>query len=319
MKKLLSALLVLTMLIAAPVMGFADSTAADSDDGPESKADILGEQVSAAIEGNAKAVNSASAETDDTAKDDASDISDEEAKARGLAAVQETRFPDLIILPQDGSWLKEWKTGYGRKAFKAPCLRVERISELHTGRDVMPYLYEGTKATIVAEENDMSLMIYRGSDNKLYAGWIQSIRLLDDFPGLEYTIGEEPSGDLSYRDDITVDWSRRSWLTTQQNYSVLSEEVKNCVGFTLEYQIISENTQVWENILGPRKIYVKSGGEWIEVGEFPYPDFGAVKVQVWLDKPMDIDAVGTIAQCKQPDIFWFRQTVTDFAMQGASD
>ena len=48
------------------------------------------------------------------------------------------------------------------------------------------------------------------------------------------------------------------------------------------------------------------------MGEFPYPAFGAVKVQVWLDKPMDIDAVGTIAQCKQPDIFWFRQSVTDF-------
>ena len=61
--------------------------------------------------------------------------------------------------------------------------------------------------------------------------------------------------------------------------------------------------------------YVKSGDTWTEVGEFPYPDFGAVKVQVWLDEPMDIDAVGTIAQCSQPNIFWFRQTVTDFAFE----
>ena len=47
--------------------------------------------------------------------------------------------------------------------------------------------------------------------------------------------------------------------------------------------------------------------------EFPYPDFGAVRVQVWLPQPMDIDAVGTIAQCRQPDIFWFRQTLKDIA------
>ncbi len=108
-----------------------------------------------------------------------------------------------------------------------------------------------------------------------------------------------------------------SVLNTQQNYTVLSEEVKDCIGFTLDYQIIAENTDVWQNILGPRKVYVKTGGEWVEVGEFPYPDFGAVKVQVWLDHPMDIDAVGTIAQCRLPNTFWFRQVVTDFASPSA--
>jgi hypothetical protein len=242
---------------------------------------------------------------------------DPEVKARGIAAVQATACSDLVVLPQDGSWLKEWKTGYARKAFKAPCLRVERISQLHTGRDVMPYIYEGTEATVLAEENKMSLIIYRGSDDRFYAGWIQSIRILDDFPGDLYTIGKEPSGDLSFRDDIALDWSRCSWLNTQQNYTVLSEEVKDCIGFTLDYQIIAENTDVWQNILGPRKVYVKTGGEWVEVGEFPYPDFGAVKVQVWLDHPMDIDAVGTIAQCRLPNTFWFRQVVTDFASPSA--
>ncbi len=181
----------------------------------------------------------------------------------------------------------------------------------------MPYIYEGTEATVLAEENKMSLIIYRGSDDRFYAGWIQSIRILDDFPGDLYTIGKEPSGDLSFRDDIALDWSRCSWLNTQQNYTVLSEEVKDCIGFTLDYQIIAENTDVWQNILGPRKVYVKTGGEWVEVGEFPYPDFGAVKVQVWLDHPMDIDAVGTIAQCRLPNTFWFRQVVTDFASPSA--
>ena len=245
----------------------------------------------------------------------AEEASQHEAAERGLAAIRETRFPELLVLPKEESYLQEWKIGYARKAFKAPCLRVERISQLRTGRQVMPYIYEGVEATVVAEENNMSCMIYRGNDNRLYAGWIQSIRLLDEFPGNEYTVGKEPGGEYTVLKDITVDWSKRSWLTTQQNYSVLSEEVKNCRGFTLEYQIIAENTSNWASILGDRTIYVKSGDEWIEVGSFAYPDFGAVKIHVYLDKPTDINAVGTIADCTQPNIFRFRQTAYDFLVE----
>ena len=275
MKNLLAFLLALIML-AAPVLAWADEADDPVIKDPEAEID-------AAMSFSLDPFDSSDETTDDP-----------EVKARGIAAVR-----------------------YARKAFKAPCLRVERISQLHTGRDVMPYIYEGTEATVLAEENKMSLIIYRGSDDRFYAGWIQSIRILDDFPGDLYTIGKEPSGDLSFRDDIALDWSRCSWLNTQQNYTVLSEEVKDCIGFTLDYQIIAENTDVWQNILGPRKVYVKTGGEWVEVGEFPYPDFGAVKVQVWLDHPMDIDAVGTIAQCRLPNTFWFRQVVTDFASPSA--
>ena len=245
----------------------------------------------------------------------AEEASQHEAAERGLAAIRETRFPELLVLPKEESYLQEWKIGYARKAFKAPCLRVERISQLRTGRQVMPYIYEGVEATVVAEENNMSCMIYRGNDNRLYAGWIQSIRLLDEFPGDEYTVGKEPGGEYTVLKNITVDWSKRSWLTTQQNYSVLSEEVKNCRGFTLEYQIIAENTSNWASILGDRTIYVKSGDEWIEVGSFAYPDFGAVKIHVYLDKPTDINAVGTIADCTQPNIFRFRQTAYDFLVE----
>ena len=147
----------------------------------------------------------------------AAGFADSDAAERGRAAIEATRFGDRVILPQEESYLAEWKTLYARKAFKAPCLRVERVSALHTGRDVMPYIYEGVEATVVAEENDMSCMLYRGSDNNLYAGWIQSIRLLDDFPGEQLTVGTEPEEPYDLRDDITVSWSKRSWLTTQQN------------------------------------------------------------------------------------------------------
>ena len=213
--------------------------------------------------------------------------------------------------------------------FIAPYVDIRRIREacphlviiapymdtLKTGRGIMPYIYEGVEATVVAEENDMSCMLYRGSDNQLYAGWIQSIRLLEEFPGETFTVGDEPVEVLPTRDDITVSWSKRSWLDSQQNYSVLSEEVKSCRGFTLEYQIIVENTSNWNSILGDRNIYVKCGDEWIEVGSFEYSDFGAVKIHVYLDQPMDINAVGTIADCTQPNIFRFRQTAYDFLVE----
>ncbi len=237
------------------------------------------------------------------------------AAERGLAALQATGRADRIVLPQEASYLSEWKTLYARKAFKAPSLPVESVPKLLTGRQTQPYICEGTEVTVVAEENDMSCIIYRAHNNKQYVGWIQSIRLLEEFPGKEYTSGEMPAGPLRYRDDITVSWSQPGfrWLTTDQSYSILSEEIEDCLGFTFEYQLIMENTPYWDNILGPRKIYVKSHGAWKEVAEFPYPEFGAVKVQVWLDEPTDIEAVGTIAQCRNSEIFRFRQTATDFA------
>ena len=241
---------------------------------------------------------------------------DTSACARGLAAIRAVGVDSWFVLPKEESYLSEWKTLYARKAFKAPCLAVEAAPKLLTGRPNPPYLYEGVEVTVVAEENDMSCMIYRGNNNKQYVGWIRSIRLLDDFPGKLYTVGSEPSSSPTYRDGITVSWGelRDFFQGHWADSTLLSEKVSGCIGFTLEYQLIAENTKNWDSILGPRKIYVRSDGNWIEVGQFPYPEFGAVKVQVWLDEPMDIDAVRTMAQCSKPDIFYYRQTVTDIAV-----
>ena len=49
--------------------------------------------------------------------------------------------------------------------------------------------------------------------------------------------------------------------------------------------MIAENTEKWGNIFGDRVIMICSGQEWIEAGRFPYPEQGAVKVQVWLEEP----------------------------------
>ena len=65
-------------------------------------------------------------------------FADSEAAERGLEAIRATRWADALVLPKEESYLSEWKTLYARKAFKAPCLRVERITKVKTGRKVMP-------------------------------------------------------------------------------------------------------------------------------------------------------------------------------------
>ena len=293
MKRIIAMLLCMLLLLSVPGAAFADNA-------EQGLATAESDALENAADGGA--AGSAAGST---------------AASRGLAAIQSTGHTWGIVLPQEESYLEEWKTLYARKAFRAPCLQVESAPKLLSG-GTLPWLYEGVEVTVVAEENDMSCILYRGNGNKLYVGWIQSIRLLEEFPGETLASGTAPSGSYDVRDDITVSWSGEGWRTSQQyvfqQYTRLSEEVKDCVGFTLEYQLIAENSYHWDEIYGPREIYVRSGGRWIRAGQFPYPEKGTVKVQVWLEQPMDIDAFGTIARCESPDTFQFRQTATDFAV-----
>ena len=111
-------------------------------------------------------------------------------------------------------------------------------------------------------------------------------------------------------------WSKKGFLDSLQNYSVLNETVENCVGFTLDYQLIAENTWMFDCVFGPRTVYVNDGTEWIQVGSFDYPTQGTVKVTVNLEEPTDIVAIGTIAQVGLPNTFLFRQYATDFQVVG---
>ena len=178
-------------------------------------------------------------------------------------------------------------------------------------------LYEGTEVTVVAEENDMSCILYRNINYKLCAGWIRSIRLLEDFPGEHLSVGQEREGDFETKESVGLAWSKGFYPGAQQRYTVLDEPVKNCVGFTFDYQMIAENTTWKEIVFGPRMIYVNNGEEWIEVACFPYDGQGAVRMQVWLSEPTDVTAIATIADCHAPNIFDFRQTARNFQVLAA--
>ncbi|MCR5136756.1 MAG: hypothetical protein K6C12_06625 [Oscillospiraceae bacterium] len=244
-------------------------------------------------------------------------------RANAKEMIMATGDQQYIVMPEESSYLSEYKTRYIMeipldscnrpvKYVSGPCVPVERISQLGTGRQPQPFAYVGTRVTVVAEENDMSCILYRSSENQLRAGWVQTRFLVDEFPGRVVNIGNRQFSDTDTVNGIEITWSKKSWLNSQQNYSVLSETVKNCVGFTLDYQLIKENTPFWCSILGPRTVYINDGTDWIPVGSFDYPEFGTVKVIVNLEQPVDLVAVGTIADCSQPNIFWFRQYVEDF-------
>ena len=230
------------------------------------------------------------------------------AAERGLEAIMATRSGDKLVLPKEESYLEEWKTLYGRRAWYAPSLYVESLPMLQSGVPTQPNLFEGTEVTVVAEEGDMSCFLYRGVDYKPHAGWIQSIRLLEDFPGAQYEIGQAPEGDSKLLPAVALRWSGEYFPGAEQPFTVLGETVEGCVGFGFEYQLIAENTSNKSLVFGPRTVYVRSGGEWIAAGSFPYSELGAVRVQVWLPEPMAIDAVATIADCPAPNMFDFRQT-----------
>ena len=240
---------------------------------------------------------------------------DSDAAQRGEAAIKATQHWDYIQLPKPESYLDEWKTLCGRRAWYAPSLRVESVPILNSGAPCRPFLFEGTEVTVVAEEGELSCILYRGENNKLYSGWIKSVRLLDEFPGKTYEIGEAREGDFDTLHETELRWSV-GWLPgTEQRYTVLNEPVKNCVGFELEYQMIAENTSFKWMVMGPRVVWVSDGERWIAAGEFPYPENGAVRVTVHLPEPMTVAAIATVAACHAPNMFDFRQTARDFLIE----
>lgn len=246
------------------------------------------------------------------------------ASERGLEAIMATGDHKRIQLPKESSYLEEFKTRYvdfsdvlipiaydQAVQMYGPSAPVERIPSKNGLQ--MPFAFQGSTVTVVAEQKNYSCILYRNSNNRLRAGWIWDIYLGDEYPGRTEIIGTENSAAKGNITEIPMTWSEKGFLKSPQKYTVLAEPVENCVGFTLEYQIISEGTDKRAALMGPRVVYVNDGTDWVKVGSFEYPDLGTVRVRVNLDEPMKIAAIGTIADCKLPNTFFFRQIASDFA------
>lgn len=296
---------------------------------PEESAGVAEEPAEPEIADEALAVAEESAEpeiVDEPAEPEEVDTST--AMERGLAAIEATGDQKYLMLPKEESYLEAFKTKYidvseikiydpekgmEIRPIYGPSVAVERQPKRH-GYLPMPWGYLGTKCTVVAEENDMSCIIYRASDGRMRAGWIWDHYLGDFYPGKQLTTGSGDSTAASTIAEVPLSWSKEGFLGGGQNYLILEKPVNDCVGFTLDYQLIDTNTEKWCEVLGPRTVYVNNGEKWIKVGSFEYPEFGPVLVRVNLDEPTDIVAIGTMAQVRDPYLYYIREYVIDYAI-----
>ena len=172
--------------------------------------------------------------------------------------------------------------------------------------------YHGVKVTVLANENGLSCVLFHTQSNKLRAAWINSANLSWDYPGNTQTIGYDRSGGrVTYVGDAEVSWSNDYFPHTSRNYTLLNTPVRNVSDFTLDSQVIERNGASTEAVLGPRDVYVNDGSGWVKVGSFSYNSLGCVHVVVYLDTPMTLAAVATVANCSQPNTFSCRQSVLD--------
>ena len=185
---------------------------------------------------------------------------------------------------------------------------------------LMPFAYEGMRVTAVAEQSNgqtaLTCIVYRDEDYRLRAGWVHSKYLTGWFPGAVETVGRAWQGNVLTARDPVLNWARDYFVNTRQKYTVLSEPVRACTQFKLNYQVTGRGGVSTDSIVGPRTVYVNDGSGWTEAGSFDYPKIQSVLVTVNLPEPTDLLAVAVIPSCKKPDRFIFRQAVEDVLTAG---
>lgn len=182
-------------------------------------------------------------------------------------------------------------------------------------KKLMPFAYEGQRVTAVAEQTAgdtaLTCIVYRDENYRLRAGWVHRKYLSTWFPGAVAAVGSAYQGTQYAAADPVLSWAGDYFVGTRQKYTVLTEPVRACTQFGLNYQVTGRGGAKIEEILGPRAIYVNDGSGWTMAGSFDYPKIQSVLVTVSLPEPTDLLAVAVIPACSKPDVFTFRQSVQD--------
>ncbi len=231
------------------------------------------------------------------------------AYQRGRNMIMTTGEADNMTLPNPGSYLETPESMYvnaPRKnsiySYLTPWKDKEKLGKCP---------YHGAKVLVVAEQDGFDCILFRDNKNRLHASWVYASELTWYFPGIEQTIGTPCVSYANDQGNITVHWSKERFVNSGQHYTILDETARNCIQFTLDYQVIARNGARTSEVLGDRVVYVNDGSGWTAVGWFSYPETDATHVVVNLDHPTDLIAVATVACCDQPDTFLFRQSVLD--------
>ena len=172
-------------------------------------------------------------------------------------------------------------------------------------------VFHGSRVLVLAEHGDYYCVLYHTENYELLAAWVYVEYLVSWYPGYKAYIGQSGSWVTHNDGDPALKWSKEDFVGTKRKFSILEMPVHNCAGFTLDYQVTSRNGASTDSVLGPRSVYVNDGTAWTYVGRFNYDDTYACHVDVALYEPITLFAVATIADCAEPDIFVFRQSVLD--------
>lgn len=181
-----------------------------------------------------------------------------------------------------------------------------------TDVDKIGTTYHGGRVTVLAEHGEFYCILFRTEEYELKAAWVRAVNLTSWYPGYSAVLGSKSNRLTSNVGDPDLKWSKEYFVGTKRKFSVLKTPIENCIGFTLDYQLVSNNGATKEAGFGPRTVYVNDGSGWTYVGTFEYDKpYAACHIDVSLDSPMALVAIATIADCAQPDTFIFRQSVLD--------
>ena len=226
-----------------------------------------------------------------------------------IEAMKAMGYDKLITMPKSESFFDEVEAKYVDAPKDHSVYMYKNLNK--NKDDGLPFAFEGMRVAAVAEQEDMTCLMYLDNKAEGSAGWVETKYLVDYFPGTEVTIGVPCVSYGNYLGDVAYKWSDSNFVGTEQKFTVINEEIQDCVQFQLNYQVIDRAGAGASEVYGMREIYVNDGSGWYKVGQFDYDREGAILVTVNLEKPMDLKAVGTVALCDQPDIFFFRQAIQD--------
>ena len=100
----------------------------------------------------------------------------------------------------------------------------------------------------------------------------------------------------------------KSMPGTDVTYSELESLLRNCVGFTIQYEV----TELWKGEgLGDRYLYVYTGSAWELIGTFSYPSYGRTSAEIWMREPINIKRFTTPRIHANDSAFMIEQNLTD--------
>ena len=230
--------------------------------------------------------------------------------------IEAAKNASSVVQPNISSYLPQRDTLYVDNLSGRLAVNVYKRPDA-TDASKIGTAYHGSRVTVLAEQDALSFILYYSQKNELLAAWILTDNLSTAYPAATVKTGSGADvQNARSLGDPEVAWSNYNYPGTKQKYTVLAEPIEGCVCFTLDYQITSRNGTSTQNCAGPRTIYVNTGDEWVQVGQFDFDAVEPIHVVVNLAEPTTLTAVATVASCNSPDTFTFRQSILDVKCQG---